>query len=99
MRCDKLVRPTTNIGKCSVQSCNSEATKLGMCDKHYMRLRKNGNVNELKRNETYQDKDVCLVKECTNKQRSKNLCNKHYTSFLRLKKNGEITDIESYLRL
>jgi hypothetical protein len=82
-----------------VQNCNSEATKTGMCAKHYMRLRKNGSVTELKRNEAYQDMDTCLVKSCTNKQRSKNLCNKHYTHFLRLKQKGEINDIETYLRL
>lgn len=55
-----------------------------MCQKHYTRDYRYGDVNFFKQNKS--QNPVCVIKNCNNKSLSKNLCSSHYA---RQKRNGE----------
>lgn len=62
---------------CSVADCDSPARTRGLCDRHYQRLRKNGDVNVVRR-ENYGVDAKCSVPDCPKPPLAKRLCRSHY---------------------
>lgn len=63
---------------CSVHGCGDRPRSKGLCNKHYIKLRKFGSPDA---GETYHPRmhgATCSVDGCTAPARSKGLCNKHY---------------------
>mgnify|MGYP007083472370 CR=1 FL=1 len=57
---------------CSVEECSVLAGRRGLCDAHYTRLRRYGDVNAFKR----PSRARCL--ECGDRAAARQLCKKHY---------------------
>lgn len=68
---------------CIVENCKSSVFSKSMCQKHYTRDYRYGDINFFKQNK---NQDIsCIVDSCNNKPLSKNLCSSHYA---RWKRNG-----------
>lgn len=59
---------------CSVDDCANEFIAFGMCQTHYLRVKRSGSTDEPKRVH-----NVCSVDGCELKATRKGLCNKHYS--------------------
>lgn len=69
---------------CEVDSCNNPDSKLGLCQMHYMRLRRTGTTDKLER--IY---NPCSIEGCTNVTgRESGLCLTHYKQAWYLKSVG-----------
>lgn len=77
---------------CSVQDCTDKmrAVKLGLCNKHLLRLTRHGDVNHTR--PTPQSKLRCSIDGCQLRRKNKGLCSKHR---YRLEVHGS-PDIASY---
>lgn len=67
---------------CSVHGCGDRPRSKGLCNKHYIKLRKFGSPDA---GETYHPRmhgATCSVDGCTAPARSKGLCNAHYKHHL-----------------
>lgn len=66
--------------KCSVSDCGSEATRKRtcLCEKHYLRLRRYGDVNfTMKAANGSRKEATCSVPNCDRPVQGRNLCNMH----------------------
>jgi len=61
--------------KCSVENCENAPSRKGMCNLHYRRFLKHGDVNYRSRRPSNM---VCEVIDCGKDARALGLCNKHY---------------------
>ncbi len=66
---------------CKVENCGNKCVAKDYCRKHYMQIRRNGQIR-------YPNKKICSVDGCNSKHHAKGYCSKHYSQYL-LK--GEIT--------
>ena len=63
---------------CKIKDCNRKHYGLGLCNKHYLRLRINGNM-DLKRN--MNPPPICTIIGCNQIYYAKGYCQKHYKRF------------------
>lgn len=71
--------------KCSVENCENIKRCWGLCNAHYLRLKKTGDIQEhipIQVNQT----GVCIIEGCKSPRKSKGLCKSHY---LRVWKTGD----------
>ncbi len=66
---------------CKVENCGNNCVAKGYCRKHYMQIRRNGQIRD-------PNKKICSVDGCNSRHHAKGYCSKHYREYL-LK--GEIT--------
>ena len=64
---------------CVVGGCLQDSSKSGYCNAHYLRLRRNGTTDQVRK----VGRDKCTVDDCERDQAAKGLCNKHYSRMLR----------------
>lgn len=62
---------------CSVEGCNRESSKRGMCNTHYIRWRRHGDVNVV-RARRYGPSRICEVEGCDETVLAKGKCRPHY---------------------
>jgi hypothetical protein len=62
---------------CSVPDCGRKATARGWCYRHYVRWRKYGDPNVIKRPKTWAGVE-CAIEGCTAPVEAKGWCTKHY---------------------
>lgn len=62
--------------KCSLEGCNELHRALGLCQKHYKKLRKYGNPLAGKSSSDY--RYSCKALGCKEPHLAKGYCNKHY---------------------
>lgn len=74
---------------CSVEGCDREVASRGMCNAHYIRVRKYGNPHKGGPLITRQYRDHCRVDGCVRPVRGQGMCNAHY---LRHRRNGSPGD-------
>ena len=70
---------------CSVEGCENKATRKGMCNTHYFRIYRNGDLDLREKGIGLQGKQ-CSIEGCENKHFAQSLCDKHYR---RLKRQGD----------
>jgi len=76
------------MNKCNIEGCNGKYKGLGYCNKHYQRLKNNGDPGLVrKKSDNYPS--VCIVDNCKNPFLAKGFCNKHYQRF---KNTGNIAN-------
>ena len=78
--------------KCSVDDCTNDANrkKICLCEKHYMRLRKHGDVNFTAKAANGARKNaICSIEGCERPVQGRNLCNMHLQRTWRLGHAGE----------
>lgn len=75
---------TTRAGGCSVDGCEGPIKSKSLCDKHYARMRRHGDVHVTLKSREHSD--VCSVEGCNNPYKSAGYCEKHYVQFRR---NGD----------
>ncbi len=68
---------------CSVEGCRGKHLSQSYCNKHYLRMKKSGNLKIKKIN----TKTNCSIKDCDGKYFAKDYCQKHYT---RVRRTGSI---------
>ena len=66
---------------CTVESCDKESERKGMCWMHYQRRWRHGSTDERPRVNKPRTQFKCM--ECEEPAKSKNLCAKHYARWLR----------------
>lgn len=94
------VKPKINSGQlCSVDGCDKEAKTKGFCVMHYSRLRVYGTLEPVFKREFLHHDDKCMVEGCNQPFKSNGLCNKHVTNMYLNKKNGNISDLNDYLKV
>lgn len=73
---------------CSVEGCNKEAKKKGLCYMHYSRLYRTGSVRGAlpERHSPYKE-EKCSVPGCENPAKTNGLCGKHEH---RLRRHGDV---------
>jgi hypothetical protein len=64
-------------GPCSVTSCEKPVRSLGLCEMHYMRQRRHGDVHVVKRVRMYAGQ-LCSIEGCEKKARARELCSFHW---------------------
>lgn len=64
--------------KCNVTDCDNQATKRGLCNLHYVRFNRYGDVNISKY--IRKPPKICTFNGCTRKYHAKGYCQKHYNS-------------------
>lgn len=79
---------------CKVNDCKNNAKCIGLCQKHYARQYKYGDVNTIKKVFKYSSTDLCIVNACKLKPISKNLCNKHW---LKNKRHNDVNYGKSFI--
>lgn len=66
---------------CSVDDCDSKPKVRGLCQKHYARHLRYGNINFVYRH-VYKEKDICDVIDadgkCTKRMAARKMCQMHY---------------------
>jgi hypothetical protein len=72
-------------GTCTIEGCGSNhRLRRGLCNKHYLRLTKNGDPLRLARRERFeQQPTVCAVDGCAKPRKSRGWCSAHYLRWLR----------------
>jgi len=76
--------------KCSVDKCSTNNFCKQMCQKHYVRYLRYGDVNYISKVANYNGEN-CRYKGCSDPIRAKGLCNTHWT---RLNRRGELGPVE-----
>lgn len=71
-----------DIKICNVEGCNNKATRKGMCNTHYFRIYRNGDLETRKKGTGLQGKK-CNIEGCEERHFAKGYCNKHYKRFVR----------------
>jgi hypothetical protein len=72
-----------NYNLCNVEGCKNLFFAKNLCDKHYRRLVKYGDVNiELKTKAKF-----CAIENCDEKHHCKGMCKKHYSETLEYRFN------------
>lgn len=71
---------------CTVPECEKKHYGHGLCVMHYSRLRKNGDVNVVKRE--FRRPDICTIDGCEAEHIAKGYCKRHYYHF---KRHGDPT--------
>lgn len=69
---------------CIVENCKNKLFSKGMCQKHYTRNYRYGDVSFFKQNKNQPDQ--CEINGCEEKSLSRNLCSPHYA---RWKRDGD----------
>ncbi|OIB04854.1 hypothetical protein AK95_14660 [Paenibacillus sp. LC231] len=94
------VKPKINSGQhCRVDGCNQKAKTKGFCVMHYSRLRVYGTLEPVFKREFLHHDDKCMVEGCNQPFKTNGLCNKHATNMFLNKKNGNISDLNDYLKV
>jgi hypothetical protein len=63
---------------CSIEGCQGKAFGLGLCPKHYMRVRRHGDAMTVYKSGRRPDKTPCSIEGCQGKVRALGLCATHY---------------------
>jgi len=81
---------THNNFICTVEGCDNEATRKGLCQMHYSRFNNHGSTDKppTKRTKVEMGKplvndSICIVEGCDKNAITKKLCSMHYQRFLR----------------
>jgi hypothetical protein len=65
---------------CSVEGCDRDTERRGMCNRHYLRWKRNGTTTI-----------PCSVEGCANDHAAQGYCNMHYK---RLQRHGDVGSVE-----
>ena len=88
-RRDSRSRPPVNDRKCEVEGCDRVSRGNGMCNMHYMRVKRHGSphIYNPRYRTNFGPEPICRAEGCNKKGiAAKGLCQGHY---IRLKKYGE----------
>ena len=73
---------------CTVEGCENQATRKGLCKMHYSRVWRHGDTNKLPSGvQKSEEVKTCSVKECNNPHSCNGLCQMHY---MRLRRNTDL---------
>lgn len=67
------------MGICIVSNCSNKRFGRGYCNKHYLRVVKNGSPDKVLINKEHPEK--CTIEGCDNKYKALGYCSKHYVRF------------------
>lgn len=95
----RALRPKKNEGSCKVEGCKKKAKTKGYCGTHYQRIRVHGKEEIVFKNAFHVNDGGCLVDGCELPFTSNGLCNKHRTSFYLNKRNGNVMDLNDFLKV
>ena len=71
---------------CSVENCNTPKFSLGLCSRHYSRLRSKGSLDDARKNA----KGVCSRGDCSQEHVARGLCDQHYRHQLRAERRQRL---------
>lgn len=71
-------KPSSKSTVCSVDGCDAPAVSRELCQKHYARLRRHGDVEDRPRRRTRRPPSPCTADDCLESAAIKGLCKRHY---------------------
>lgn len=81
---------------CIVDNCKNTVFSNKMCQKHYTRNYRYGDVNFYKQNKS--QLEICSLDGCNNKTLAQNLCSSHYARWKRKKDNFDKSPIKNIIK-
>lgn len=82
---EKATPPPRRNRPCSVEECGSAAYSKGLCQKHYMRLRDKGSLDDVRKNA----KGLCTLPDCDRPHEANGLCRLHHDREMRRRRQEE----------